>query len=304
MVLNQLLVDDAAGIGVSELTSLVFHKESLRDALVNHHDGQLRLVGGLVVHGVDGSLELGDLLGQNLQTLGITDTVAVNHVVGRELTSVEGRKGPDCLHQSLLHAVLDDLLALRLDKVLGEVLTHLLVDAAGQTDHGLWTRVAHVNADQHGSLLVEHLRELQVVEVAASLAVDLANDVGGFGEVELVRVAEGHDLRGDAVLKHYLLEHLVVVFSLEHAEHNSRMTELSSSLNVLADLSVEFATVVLFLHLDPVGLLNLDSELLRGLHEIVVNGVSCLEDAIVAFVNHDPAVFKQVGGLDDGLLAE
>ena len=82
------------------------------------------------------------------------------------------------------------------------------------------------------------------------------------------------------------------------------MTELSSSLNVLADLSVELAAVVLLLHLDPVGLLNLDAKLLRGLHEVIVNRVSCLENAVVVFINHDPAVFEQVGGLDDGLLAK
>lgn len=40
--------------------------------------------------------------------------------------------------------------------------------------------MANIDADQHGLAVFEGLRELQVVQVTASLAVDLAEDVGGF----------------------------------------------------------------------------------------------------------------------------
>lgn len=55
--------------------------------------------------------------------------------------------------------------------------------------------MAHIYADEHGPLLSGNVVwELQVVEVAAHLAVNLSKDVAGFREVELPGVAHGNHL--------------------------------------------------------------------------------------------------------------
>lgn len=120
--------------------------------------------------------------------------------------------------------------------------------------------MANVNTNQHSASLIEYLWELEVVQVTTSLAVNLFNNVGGFGEVELVSILKSHNLGGNAVLEHYFFKHLVVALTLKNTEHDNRVTELAST-DVLADFRVELTTVVFFLHLDPVGLLDLDSEL-------------------------------------------
>lgn len=85
--------------------------------------------------------------------------------------------------------ILNDLLALRLDEVVGVVLTHLLVDAAREANHRLGPSMTHINTDHHSSLFVKHLGELEVVQVATSLGVDLPNDVGRFRQTELASVS-------------------------------------------------------------------------------------------------------------------
>ena len=108
---------------------------------------------------------------------------------------------------------------------------------------------------------------------------------------------------GNAVLKHHFFKHLVVRLTLKNTEHDSWVTELASS-NVLTDFSVEFATIVLFLHLDPVGLLDLDSELFGRLAHVVVDGVGSAEDSIVVLVDHDPLLFEEIASIHNRLLAE
>jgi hypothetical protein len=93
------------------------------------------------------------------------------------------------------HLLLDDLLSLGLHQVIAEVLAHVTVDAGRETNDGLGTGVANINADQHGAHFVHDRRELQSVKITANLAVDLAQDVGRFAQVELKSIASDNTLR-------------------------------------------------------------------------------------------------------------
>jgi hypothetical protein len=164
--------------------------------------------------------------------------------------------------------------------------------------------VTHINADQHGALLREDFGELQVVKVAASLRVDLSQDVGGLRQIELVAVPEGDDLGRNVIPQHHLLEHLVGRFSLQHAKNHRWVAELAVSFHVVLDLAVKLLPVRLLGQLDPVGLFDLKAELLRRLAQVVVDIVGDSENSVVIFVDHDPPVLQQVRGLVDRSLAE
>lgn len=101
---------------------------------------------------------------------------------------MEVSKHLDCIFQCLLHALLDNLLTLFLDDVLRVVLTHLLVGRSREAHNGIRTRVADIDSDQHGSLLLEGLRELEREQVTSNLAVDLTQDVGSLRQVELAAI--------------------------------------------------------------------------------------------------------------------
>jgi len=93
----------------------------------------------------------------------------------------------------------NEFLVLGLDEVITVVLAHLGVGACTEADDRLRACMTHINTDQHGALLGKDFRELQVVEVATSLGVDLPEDVGGLGQTELASVPEGDDLRRNLV---------------------------------------------------------------------------------------------------------
>ena len=59
-----------------------------------------------------------------------------------------------------------------------------MVSRRRETHDRVGARVAHIDADEHGSLLAQDVRELHVEEVPTDLAVDLAKDVRGLGSVE------------------------------------------------------------------------------------------------------------------------
>lgn len=86
--------------------------------------------------------------------------------------------------------------------------------------------MAHINTDQHGSLLFKGFWELEVVEVTASLGVHLSEDVGRFRKVELETIASGDHLGGHPVLEHDFLEHLVIVLTLQNADNHSGVLNL------------------------------------------------------------------------------
>lgn len=177
LLLYKGTVDDAAGGWVMLFTVLAHHKEALTDSLVDDDNSDLRLLGSLVRDVVDGSLELGNLVLENLQALSITNTVTVDHVAVREVSIVVHREGLDSFLQVALHLILHDLLALLLHDEVAVVLTHLLVDRGRESNYRLGASVADVDTDKHGSLLLDDLWELQVVEISTSLGVNLSQDI-------------------------------------------------------------------------------------------------------------------------------
>lgn len=77
LVLNELAVDDTTGLRVAGLAVSVLDEHSLVDSLVDHNksDGWHR---ELVVEWLDCFLELGDLLGDDLVSHLLSDTVSVD----------------------------------------------------------------------------------------------------------------------------------------------------------------------------------------------------------------------------------
>jgi hypothetical protein len=160
-----------------------------------------------------------------LVSLGISNTVTIDDEVSGELVVVLLSEGLDGGLDRLNHLFLDDFLSLALHQVIAEVLTHVPVDARREADNRLGSRVAHVDTNQHRAHLVHDRRELQSVEVAAHLAVDLAQDVGRFAQVELEGVAHGDTLRRQPEVVHDLLVHGVVVLVLEQENYYLGVSE-------------------------------------------------------------------------------
>lgn len=175
--LNQALVNDAARGRVGHPAVGVLNEESLNNPLVDNDHRDLGLLLRCVVQLLDSLLELGDLGVKDLFALSITDTISVDHKVGWELVLVVLSEDLDGRLDGLLHLVLHDLLALLLDQVVRVVLTHILVRRSRETNDGLGTSVTNINTDQHGSLLVQNLWELQLEQVSTNLRVQLAKDV-------------------------------------------------------------------------------------------------------------------------------
>ena len=89
--------------------------------------------------------------------------------------------------------------------------------------------MAHIDANQHGLQVLYLFRQLEVVQVAAHLAIDLLEDVRGLREVEspLLLAARSHNdtlgaynLRGDLVQLVQLLVLIIeVLISEDHDKH-------------------------------------------------------------------------------------
>ena len=149
--LDQSLVDNATIGWVDQATILVFDKEALCDPLVHDDESDLGLCFCLVVELENSFLELGNLLGEADITLSITESISVDHKVGWVLPLVLGCKDFDGLLDGVFHRSLHDLLSLLLHEVLRVVLTHLLVGGSGETNDRVWTTVADIDANEHGT---------------------------------------------------------------------------------------------------------------------------------------------------------
>jgi hypothetical protein len=170
--------------------------------------------------------ELGQLLSEDHITLGIRHSITVNDVVGGLHSLVALLKATDSLTDKSTHLSVDDLSTLRDKKIVGVVLTHLLVGRGCKANDRLSTRVAHVNTNQHGARCFNYFWELHVEQVTADFTVHLADDVRSFGGVEGPGISAGDHLRRDPVLVEHELVHGVVPFHTQESESNCRMTEL------------------------------------------------------------------------------
>jgi len=203
------------------LSSIVLDEESLSDALVHHNKSDFRRVLALVVDLIEHFLELGDLLSDDLISHGITDTISVDDVVcWQKVPSMLFCKGSDSFLEGFLHLVLNNFLTLPLNKIFRVILTHLFVDGASKTDNGVWTGVADIDTNEHGSHVIESSWELEVEQISASLAVDLSQDVAGLRWVEGLSISSSDHLRWDVELLENLFVHLVLVLiAKDHDNH-------------------------------------------------------------------------------------
>jgi len=91
---------------------------------------------------------------------GIADTITVDDEVGRLSSLVVVLEAMDGFADKLLHLVLDNFLALRLDDVLRVVLRHLFVGGSSKSDYGLSASVTDIDTNEHSLDTIHDLREL------------------------------------------------------------------------------------------------------------------------------------------------
>lgn len=104
-------------------------------------------------------MELADLCLKNLITLLLSNSISVNNEVGW-LASLLVLEDLDGLLNQKLHLVLHELLTLRLDDVVREVLTQGLIGAGCESNHTRLTCVADINSNEHDLKFSDYLREL------------------------------------------------------------------------------------------------------------------------------------------------
>ena len=141
--------------------------------------------------------------------------------------------------------------------------------------------MTHVNTNQHGLHRIHDVRELHLVQITASLAVDLSQDVGSLRHVEGTSVPASDDLRWDLVHLHDLLEHLIVLFAVKHADCHLWVSErgITTLHHVVHQLLLKLPGIVLPLKLNEVRLLDSNLEATTRVLERLVNLVSGLEVA-------------------------
>ncbi len=185
-------------------------EESLRNALINDDHSEFWFQTSWVLL-CDRSLKLRNLRFKHLTALGITNTVSVDDEIGgRESLGIILDKGSDGLRDGLPHTLLHNLLTFPLNQVLTVVLGHFLVNRCRETDNAVGaTSMRNIDTDQHGALALQTLRELQVIEITAGLAVNLAQNIGGLRQIELGGVSGCDDLAGHSVLVHHFFEGFV-----------------------------------------------------------------------------------------------
>ena len=162
--------------------------------------------------------------------------------------------------------------------------------------------MADVDADEHCAHLAHLGRELECVQVATHFGVHLAQDIAGLRQIESVSVLASDDLTGHAELLHQLFVGRVVVLIPQKNDDDLRVSELLEFSHVHGQLVLHCLEIVLFISLDPVGVLNLDVELLRTLLEVTHHLICLIVELLI--VDEDPLFFKEVDCLLDGQLAQ
>ena len=152
-----------------------------------------------------------------------------------------------CLLESLFELVIDNLLSPLLDEVLRIVLSHGRIYRGREANDRAWPRMAHINANQHRLHRLHGVRELHLIQVSSHLAVDLLQDVRGYGHVELSAESACYNLRRDLIQSEDLLDHLVQAFSIKHVHCNLRMTEnfVRAGHHVVKQLLLELSRILL-----------------------------------------------------------
>eukprot|EP00354_Favella_ehrenbergii_P003334 CAMPEP_0170462140 /NCGR_PEP_ID=MMETSP0123-20130129/7760_1 /TAXON_ID=182087 /ORGANISM="Favella ehrenbergii, Strain Fehren 1" /LENGTH=278 /DNA_ID=CAMNT_0010727291 /DNA_START=549 /DNA_END=1386 /DNA_ORIENTATION=+ len=132
--LDELRVDKAATRRVAQSALPILNEEGLNDPLVDNHESDLGLDGGLIVHCLARVLELGHLCVDDLCALTLRHTIAEDDDIGRIGVLVVAGESFNSLAQALLELRVDDFLALFLDDEVGVVLRHLGVGRRSEAD--------------------------------------------------------------------------------------------------------------------------------------------------------------------------
>jgi hypothetical protein len=187
-----------------------------------------------VVKHVNCDFKLRNLTCKHLIALSITNTISVNNKVCWILTFMVFCKKFNCLHNRVLHIVLDNLLPFLLDQKITIVLGHFSIVRGWKTYNWLGTCMTNVDTNQHCTLLQKCIWEFKMIKVATNFTVHLSQDISSFWETELLAITCSDNLWGHSILKHDFLKHFVVILTLKNADHNQRMVKLLVTHHVLS----------------------------------------------------------------------
>ena len=162
--------------------------------------------------------------------------------------------------------------------------------------------MAHIDTDQHRLHVAHLVGQFEVEQVAAHLAIELFQDVGGLGEVEGGEAAlSSHDLRGDVVELVQLLVLVVEVLPAEDHDKHLREAHIFAVFieDVILDRLLNLIHLALIIELDPEGFLNYDLELSAGLDQSFIDVVSWPKviAAGANLVHEDPFISTKVDSL-------
>ena len=212
--LNEFTINEAAAGWVLKSTTAALDEERLHDALVDDDKGDLGLLSRLVVDRLTSFNELPNFTVDYLIALSSTDTVAEDDDVGGVHASVSCGKHINRLLEAVFKLRVDDFLSFLLYEEVREVLGHLFVSRCSETDDGVGTSMADIDANKHRPLIRHLVREFQVVEVSTCFRVNLLEDIAGNRKVAALGPADplGYDhLRRDLIL---LVQQFVLVIEL------------------------------------------------------------------------------------------
>jgi len=222
--LHKYLVYDSPSRGVLHPT-ITDWEESLLYSLVDNDKSQLRLSSGLVVHTVDGLLELLDLSVNDLLLHAISNPISVDDevcwvlllvwVLSKYLNSIPECSGELCIH---------NFLASLKDNSLRVILAQCLVVCGTETYIGVSTLMTNINTYQHSQGMYTSI-DLQVVEVSSHLYIDLPEDIRCNWE-PLLSSSCSHNLTSHTSLITYCLIHRVGSLTKDQYEANVRSTIL------------------------------------------------------------------------------
>lgn len=82
-----------------------------------------------------------------------------------------------------------------------------------------------IYTDKHGLHRAHGLGELHLIQITASLAIDLPQYIARLTHIERATIATSNHLRRYLVHLEHLLNHLVVTLSVQHADGNLRVAE-------------------------------------------------------------------------------
>jgi len=178
LVLHKLIVNDATRLWIRCLSMTVLNEHPLVDPFVHNNKGN-GWHWEFVVERLNCLLELGDFLGNDLVSHLLSYSISVDDDFGWINPFVLFTKGFNGVHQTSIKVLFDNFLILLLDNDVREVRGALSIGWGCETNNRLLTSMTHIDTNDHDSLLLHELRELDPDRLTANFCVDLLHDVWG-----------------------------------------------------------------------------------------------------------------------------